>query len=147
MNGFKGAVFESFMRASDVEEYVNGMSHHASSIPAQTVPSLLNEDQQQASVIEPYTRSLVRQPQGATVDQSDDSSASSQATEVSLGLGTCDCGHPEKDFKAIVRCANLISCKIGEYHKSCVGLANRQVPSGWLFVYCRSSRIRAASLQ
>lgn len=86
-------------------------------------------------------RALIDRISGQNADQGDDSSTTPQAIEITLG--TCNCEQPEKDFEPTVRCANLIDCKIGEYHKSCAGLANRMVPSGWLCVFCRPSHIKA----
>ena len=65
------------------------------------------------------------------IDHSDHSAVNPLTTTT-----ICNCGNPENDTQGLVRCVNA-QCKIGVYHKVCVGLASRKDTSGWPCRDCR----------
>lgn len=143
VHGFKDAAHKSFTEARAVEAFMN------QNISA--TPPLPTTNTGYASALPPRGSGDVPGPTVVAVhslppsscESHDQSIASSQKSGMSLT--TCDCGKREKDFEATVQCANIEGCRIGEYHKTCVGLANRPVPAGWLCVFCRPSHIKLTS--
>ena len=51
--------------------------------------------------------------------------------------GICNCGNSDNAVQGVVDCSNAPFCKVGIYHKMCVGLGNRKETPGWRCFRCR----------
>ena len=139
VDGYSEARFKSFTDPRHVERYVK------ETVPRteQSKPRDRADDRRP-----PYERPNVkneptpRRPaypapisSGNEIDQPPPPSSSLPG---SRSLTTCTCARPDKDFEVTVQCANP-HCSTGSYHKTCVGLGNGPVPSGWPCLLCQKA--------
>ena len=138
VDGHSEAKFKSFTDPRDVEGYVKRMVPRTE----QSKPRDRSDDRHT-----PYERPNVKSessPRPAYLapissgNEIDLPPPPSSSLPGSRSLRTSTCAKPDKDFEVTVQWANP-QCRIGSYHKTCVGLGNGPVPSGWMCLLCQKA--------
>lgn len=147
VDGYSDARCKSFTDPSEVKRYVQetmrrdphkepGVKRHPMPLPCSSnyapIPNRNETDHRKDGMPRPAYPAPI--PSTNELDEI----PSSSPFPASTNLNSCTCGRPEKDFEATVQCANRY-CKTGSYHKTCVGFADRLVPSGWVCLLCQEA--------
>ena len=126
VNGFHGAVYQSAKDPRAIERFMNHLATECE------YPACKGACEKAIARTEAAARVQVPDLRSTEATQRMAPSPGSAADP-----RVCSCGKPANASNDIVHCANAPHCRIGTYHKICVGLANRNETTNWRCVKCR----------